>query len=170
MRAVLPVDVEVAATPGGELVDAAKVLSPQQLEAWNSVAPDTLEDRWKYFEPHEADIARWLDGRGVRVRSVREFKKRRSPDAVTAGDHPVPIEFKTLNPADGRTYSHSQCKKNVREASAKCRRVVVDARTTRATVEQAGATVVEIIRENGANLDEIVLIVERGTAVAWRRG
>lgn len=106
------------------------VLTVRRLDEWRGLAPDVDEERWVYFEPHEADIARWLQSRGVIVRSVREFKKQRPPDAVTSGDRPVPIEFKTLRPRDGRSFNHLTCIFNMKSASSKCSRVVVDARNT----------------------------------------
>lgn len=172
---MLPADVWVQAEPGGTPVDPTTVLGPTQLADWNGIAPDTDTQRWKHLESHEMAIARWLTERGVGVRSVREFKKRSPPDVVTISRTPVAIEFKTLSPADGYTYSHLQCLQNVKDAAMKCRRVIVDLRSTNVAVSAAKRTLLDAVTGNGINLDELVFIagVAPGRppiALGWRRG
>lgn len=169
----LPIDVHVDAVPGG-VRDDRHVLSADQLDAWGKIAPDTDQERWKYFDryPDEKAIAEWLANRGVVVRSVDEMKRRRPPDAVTTGSRSTPVEFKTLHPADSTNFNYLTCINNIAGVAGKCRRGVIDARDTDGDVESAMAAVRSGAGKYGANLDELVVIIRAhgvDQAVGWRR-
>ena len=169
----LPIDVRVIARTGGTR-DDGRVLSREQLEGWGKVAPDRNGERWAYFDefPDERRIAEWLRERGVIVRSVDEMRRRRPPDAVTTGRRSTPVEFKTLHPVDGVTFSHLTCIDNIRGVATKCRRGVIDARATNGSAEDAAAAIASALVEVGVNLDEIVVLIRDGrqcVAVGWRR-
>lgn len=169
---VLPADVHVTAAPSGTPTDPSIVLSYCELVRFNAIAPDTDAERWKYFNDDERAIAEFLQEKGVRVRSVREFKKRRPPDSITVVGN-EPVEFKKLDPTVVRGYNHLTMLENVRGIGVKCRRGVVDARATTLTPDQAVGEVRTAVETHGVNLDELIMIVPSGSgaiAVSWRRG
>lgn len=161
----LPIDVTVQASPGGATTDPRYVMSIADLELFDAIAPH--DKRLKFAKTDEVPIAKWLDSRGVAILSVREFKKRTPPDAVVDTHRRVPLEFKRLT-TSGR-FSHIQAKKHISDGSKKCRRVVLDARVTGATVQDAEKAIAESVSECGTNLDEVVIIVGDGVGVGWSR-
>lgn len=173
---VLPVDLLVIAQRGGMRADPARILASEQLIAWNAIAPDTADERWRHFEAHEMEIARWLRTRGIDVLSVREFKRRRAPDAVVLPTL-VPVEFKTLHPGVGRgvaRFNHKTFINRVDDLSEKCRRGLVDTRQTDATADQVVRAIAESVSAFGARMCEFAAIVGdssgRDNAVGWRCG
>ena len=170
-NAVMPADVFVRATPGGTPVNPAQIPTYEDLVEFKKIAPKRDADR--YFEPHEKKIADFLRSRNLDVRSVDEFKKRKSPDAVAVVKK-TPIEFKTLTPSDGTTYSRLAFSTHAQNIAVKSRHGVIDARGTNLTAAQAREELAVVIAEHGVNLDELMVIVPGAdgfdVAVSWVRG
>ncbi|BDD81476.1 hypothetical protein TPB0596_12390 [Tsukamurella pulmonis] len=170
-NAVMPADVYARATPGGTPINPAQVRTYAELDEFKKIAPKRDADR--YFEPHEKKIADFLRARKLDVRSVAEFKKRKGQDAVAVAKK-TPIEFKTLTPKDGETFSRLTFGDRVEEIASKSRHGVVDARGTSLTASQAMDEIALVVAEHGVNLDELMVIVPGAdgfdVAVSWVRG
>ncbi len=116
---------------------------------------------WEHFTHEERAIARWLRDHGAEVRSVNvsRIDGRRTPDAVLGA---VTVEFKSLQRASATSIA-----RNIRIARLQSRRLVIDGRKAQLDEEGAVDGLVQSFRRTGADLDEVVLLLEDGRGLHW---
>ena len=129
------------------------------------------DDPNKYFKRDELEMAKWLSDpkRGdqrVFVRSVSENFPGKSPDALIDQVRRT-VEFKTIEvkSANPRRALYDQ----LRASRFQSRLVAADVRNGKASQAEAAQAVVDLLRNGGLDLDEVVVVGD-SFVLSWPQG
>lgn len=132
--------------------------SAQLLHDEDLVAPEA--EPWAHFLDEEKEVAHWLEGIGVHLRSVleRNADHGKSPDAVIVGT----MRTLEIKDADSVRAIGSQG----REGRKQSRFVVIRTTCTEPEAQRAIGSILSLV---GQHLDELIVIVDGGASyVHWK--